>query len=151
MDNDRRKLLVAALGATAISSSSRVFATADEMQAAIQAIAGDARITENAERGPLTLTVPEIAENGFSVPISVSVDSVMTADLYVKSVAVFADANPGPEVVKFNFTEYSGEAFAATRMRLATTQNVVAVATLSDGTVFIHTRHVHVTVGGCGI
>ena len=74
----------------------------------------------------------------------------MTEDSYVESVAIFADGNPNPEVVTFNFTPASGEAFASTRMRLAKTQNVVAVAKMSDGTVFSDTSNVKVTIGGCG-
>ena len=74
----------------------------------------------------------------------------MTEDSYVESVAIFAEDNPNPEVITFNFTPASGEAFASTRMRLARTQNVVAVAKMNDGTLFSDTRNVKVTIGGCG-
>ena len=115
------------------------------MDAAIKSIVGEKEIGS----GSLTLTVPEIAENGNSVPVSVSVDSPMTNDAFVDSVAIFTDRNPNPEVATFRFTSASGEAFATTRMRLVETQNVVAVAKLSDGTFVSDTRYVKVTIGGC--
>ncbi len=146
MNLNRRKLLVRTLGTIGLLGTSKVFATAEDVDAAIKAIAGDAEVTQ----GALTLNAPEIAENGNSVPISVSVDGEISDDSYVESVTIFADGNPRPEVITFNFTPLSGEAFAATRMRLAKTQNVIAVAKLSDGTVLSDTRNVKVTIGGCG-
>ncbi|MCK5745838.1 MAG: thiosulfate oxidation carrier protein SoxY, partial [Oricola sp.] len=100
--------------------------------------------------GTITLDAPEIAENGNTVPISVSVESPMTDGDYVESVAIFADGNPSPEVITFNFTPMSGEASATTRMRLAKTQNVIAVAKTSTGQVFMDKKEVKVTIGGCG-
>jgi len=146
MNLNRRRLLVSSLCTIGLLGTSRVFATAEDVDAAIKSIAGDAEVTT----GALTLTAPEIAENGNSVPIAVTVDSPMADDAYVESVAIFADANPNPEVITFNFTPNSGEAYAATRMRLAKTQNVIAVAKLSDGSVVTDTRNVKVTIGGCG-
>jgi len=148
MNINRRKLLCGALGisATAVFGASRAFAEVADVEAAIKAIAAGAEVGT----GTITLKAPEIAENGNSVPISVSVDSPMTTDTYVESVAIFADGNPHPEVVTFNFTPASGEAFASTRMRLAQTQNVVAVAKMNDGTFFSDSRNVKVTIGGCG-
>lgn len=98
----------------------------------------------------IDLDLPEIAENGNTVPVSVSVDSPMTADDYVKAVHVVAEKNPRPGVATFRFTPMSGRASASTRMRLAETQNVVAVAELSDGSVIRTTKEVKVTIGGCG-
>jgi len=147
MNINRRKLLCGSLGLSAsVVFGSKAFADAAGVDAAIKAIAGDATPGE----GKITLKAPEIAENGNSVPIAVSVDSPMTADSYVESVTIFADGNPNPEVVTFNFTPASGEAYASTRMRLAKTQNVVAVAKMNDGTVFTDTSNVKVTIGGCG-
>jgi len=147
MNYTRRKLLVRALGAAGLLGATRVFATAEDVEAAIKSIAGDTEVTQG---GGLKLTTPEIAENGNSVPISVSAESPMTDDAYVESITVFAEGNPNPEVITFNFTASSGEAYASTRMRLAKTQNVVAVAKLSDGSVLSDTRNVKVTIGGCG-
>jgi len=98
----------------------------------------------------VSLELPEIAENGNTVPFGVSVESPMTEKDYVKSVHVFAEKNPNPEVVVFNFTPMSGKASAKSRMRLATTQDVIAIATMSSGALFIGKRTVKVTIGGCG-
>lgn len=100
--------------------------------------------------GTITLNAPEIAENGNTVPISVSVDSEMTEASYVESVTLLADGNPNPDVATFHFSPMSGEATATTRMRLAKTQNVIAVAKLNDGSVFMDKKLVKVTIGGCG-
>ena len=148
MNINRRKLLCGTLGlsASVVFGASRAFADAADVEAAIKAIAAGTTVGE----GTVKLKAPEIAENGNSVPISVSVDSPMTEDAYVESVSIFADGNPLPQVITFNFTPASGEAFASTRMRLAKTQNVIAVAKMSDGSVFSDTRNVKVTIGGCG-
>ena len=100
--------------------------------------------------GKISLNAPEIAENGNTVPISVSVESAMSGDDLVESVMLVADGNPNPAVATFHFTELSGKAEATTRMRLAKTQNVIAVAKMKDGSVFSDTKLVKVTIGGCG-
>jgi len=146
MNRNRRKLLVRTLSAMTLLGTSRAFATAEDVEAAIKSIAGDAEVGQ----GGLKLNAPEIAENGNSVPISVTAESAMTEDAFVESITIFADGNPNPEVITFNFTANSGEAFASTRMRLAKTQNVVAVAKMSDGAVLSDTSNVKVTIGGCG-
>jgi sulfur-oxidizing protein SoxY len=103
-----------------------------------------------AQKGKVALNLPEIAENGSIVPLSVAVDAPMTADNYVSEVLVVAEKNPAPEVVKFNFTPLSGRAAASTRIRLAESQKVVVVAKTSKGDIFTNQRFVKVTVGGCG-
>lgn len=102
------------------------------------------------KEGKVKLELPQIAENGNTVPISVSVESPMTKNDYVKRVLVVADANPRSGVATFNFTPSSGVAEASTRMRLAQTQNVIAVAEMSDGSFYMVKRQVKVTIGGCG-
>lgn len=102
------------------------------------------------ETGKITLTAPEIAENGNTVPVSVEVESAMTDGDLVESVMLVADGNPNPEVATFHFTALSGTAAATTRMRLAKTQNVIAVAKMADGSVFMDKKEVKVTIGGCG-
>jgi sulfur-oxidizing protein SoxY len=74
----------------------------------------------------------------------------MTEESYVESVMIVAEGNPNPEVITFNFSPLSGNADASTRMRLAKTQNVIAVARMNDGTVYTDTKNVKVTIGGCG-
>ncbi|MBL4892833.1 MAG: thiosulfate oxidation carrier protein SoxY [Rhizobiaceae bacterium] len=122
------------------------FATPEASQKAVMAFAGGASVGE----GRIELTTPEIAENGNTVPISVSVDSPMSEADHVVSVMILAEGNPNPEVVTFNFTAASGVAKAKTRIRLARTQNVVAVAKMSDGSIFMAKNQVKVTIGGCG-
>jgi sulfur-oxidizing protein SoxY len=101
-------------------------------------------------RGRVKLDLPEIADNGASVPMSVTVESPMTKDDFVRDVLVVADANPRSGVVTFRFTPASGVAQAATRIRLAESQNVIAVARMSDGSLFMDSKPVKVTIGGCG-
>jgi sulfur-oxidizing protein SoxY len=150
MQLTRRQALSCTAGAFALAiggfKAGSAFAGAEEAMAAVKAFTGGVE----PEAGMLTLGAPEIAENGNTVPISVSVDSPMTDDDYVKSVAVFAEGNPNPEVIVFHFTPLSGDAAATTRMRLAKTQNVIAVAMTSTGKVYMDKREVKVTIGGCG-
>lgn len=100
--------------------------------------------------GKVKLDLPEIAENGLVVPLNLEVESAMTDADYVKAVHVFADGNPLPQVVTYQFTPASGRASASTRMRLAQTQNVIAVAEMSDGKLYTAKAQVKVTIGGCG-
>jgi sulfur-oxidizing protein SoxY len=103
-----------------------------------------------ANSAKIIIDLPEIAENGATVPINVTVDSPMTAADHVKHIHVFAEANPSPEVISFNLTPSSGKAEVGTRMRLAKTQNVVVAAIMSDGSVHTNQKEVKVTIGGCG-
>ncbi len=100
--------------------------------------------------GKVKLDLPEIAENGNTVPITVSVESPMTDKDYVTDVIVLADGNPNAGVATFRFTPASGVAEANTRIRLANTQNIVAVAKTSDGKFYTAKKEVKVTIGGCG-
>src|ERR1700675_4189655 len=80
---------------------------------------------KTAEKGKVSIELPEIAENGKTGPLSVAVDAPMTADNYVSEVMVVAEGNPNPGVATFHFSAMSGKAEASTRIRLATTQNIV--------------------------
>ncbi len=100
--------------------------------------------------GRITLELPQIAENGNTVPIAFEVESPMTETDYVKAVHIFSDQNPNPEVGSFRFTPASGKAKISTRMRMIKTQNVIAVAEMSDGSVYLAKAEVKVTIGGCG-
>ena len=150
MSIQRRKALRAAVQLAVASvfggRIGRVSADAEETQAAIDVFT-DGVVSA---RGAVTLTLPEIAENGNTVSMSVSVESPMTEDAYVESVTVLAEDNPNPEVVTFHFSPSSGVARASTRMRLAKTQKVIAVARMNDGSVYTDSRIVKVTIGGCG-
>jgi sulfur-oxidizing protein SoxY len=105
---------------------------------------------KTAENGKVSIELPEIAENGNTVPFSVSVEAPMAADNYVSEILVVADGNPNPGVATFHFSPLSGKAEASTRIRLATTQNIVAVAKTSKGEFFTNQKLVKVTIGGCG-
>jgi sulfur-oxidizing protein SoxY len=100
--------------------------------------------------GKVKLDLPEIAENGNTVPITVSVDSPMSDKEYITEVIVLADGNPNAGVATFHFTPASGVAEANTRIRLANTQNIVAVAKTNDGKFYTASKQVKVTIGGCG-
>ena len=100
--------------------------------------------------GKVKLDLPEIAENGNTVPLSVSVDAPMAADNYVSEILVVAEGNPNPGVATFHFSPMSAKAEASTRIRLATTQNIIAVAKTSKGEFFTGQKLVKVTIGGCG-
>ncbi|MEM1419225.1 MAG: thiosulfate oxidation carrier protein SoxY [Pseudomonadota bacterium] len=144
----RREAMVLGAGAATVTLLGGVTGAlaATATDDAINAFTGGATPSE----GKITLGAPEIAENGNTVPIDVSVESAMTDDDHVESVLVLADGNPNPGVATFHFTPMSGDATAATRIRLASTQNVVAVAKMKDGSVYMAKREVKVTIGGCG-
>lgn len=100
--------------------------------------------------GKVKLDLPEIAENGNTVPMTVSVESPMTEQSYVTDVLIVTDENPRAGVATFHFSPASGVAEANTRIRLAATQNVIAVAKMNDGSFFTGKKLVKVTIGGCG-
>ncbi len=148
--NRRQALLGLGAGSVALATLAGLPrpARADAASAAeaIKQKIGDKAMQE----GRITLELPEIAENGNTVPITVEVDSPMTDADYCKSVHVFAEGNPLPNVASFNFTPACGKAIAITRMRLAKTQKVIAVAEMSDGGIYTTSAEVKVTIGGCG-
>ncbi|MEJ8573041.1 thiosulfate oxidation carrier protein SoxY [Microbaculum marinum] len=150
MSLTRRETLVLGGGALALATVGLqpmpALAAAADAQALIMEFTGG----KEPQSGRITLTAPEIAENGNTVPVSVSVESPMTDDDYVEAVMLVAEENPNPDVATFRFTPMSGSAEAATRMRLAKTQNVMAVARMKDGSVFMDKHEVKVTIGGCG-
>ena len=146
----RRELLkLGGAGALALVSTallpSLAQADANKFTEAIKKLIGD-KPTRN---GKIKLELPQIAENGKSVPMALEVESPMTDENYVKSVHVLADGNPKPDVASFHFTPLSGRAKANTRLRLAKTQNIVAIAEMNDGSVFMAKSPVTVTIGGC--
>ena len=100
--------------------------------------------------GRIKLKLPQFAENGNTVPCTISVDSPMTESDYVRAVHVVADGNPRPGVASFHFTPASGKAVVTTRIRMAKTQNIIAVAEMSDGSLYKAVQNVKVTIGGCG-
>jgi sulfur-oxidizing protein SoxY len=146
---NRRQALALGAGAVSVAvlgSSSRPAMAKNDADEAIKKFTGG----KTPSPGRVKLDLPEIAENGNTVPMTVSVDSPMTAQSYVSEVMVVADENPRPGVVTFHFSPASGVAEANTRIRLAKTQNVIAVAKMNDGSFFTTSKQVKVTIGGCG-
>lgn len=139
MQMTRRDLFALAAGLAA-AGLIRVPAHADEgaVEAAIKEFAGGMP-----ETGGVEIGAPEIAENGNTVPIEVAADGAT-------SIMILAAGNPNPGVGTFHFTPLCAESRASTRIRLAGTQDVVAVAKMSDGSTRMGRREVKVTIGGCG-
>jgi sulfur-oxidizing protein SoxY len=147
----RRQILKSVgLGALALAgtglSSKAALATPDKASEYLSKLTSGAAGTN----GKVTVKLPEIAENGRTVPITVSVDSPMTDGDYVKSVHIVSERNPQPEVISFNLSPSMGKAEVSTRMRLGKTQKVRAAAVMSDGSVYTGEKEIKVTIGGCG-
>ena len=120
-------------------------ATAEELTAAVNAFARGAPV----RRGKVVFDIAPLVENGNAVPVSVSVDSVMTPADHVAAIAIFSERNPLRDVAVFRLGPRAGRATVSTRIRLATSQQLVAVAQLSDGTFWSHTVDVIVTLAAC--
>ena len=143
----RRRVLAVGAGAAASAALGIVPAhAANNAQDLIKAFTGGEQATE----GKVKLDLPEIAENGNTVPMTVMVESPMSEQSHVTEVLVLADGNPNAGVATFHFSPASGVAEANTRIRLATTQNIIAIARMNDGSFAMATKQVKVTIGGCG-
>ncbi len=137
MELTRRNVMI--LGAGAMLASGLPFAASAAGEDLIAAFTGGADVGE----GGITLTAPEIAENGNTVPISVDAPGA-------SAILVLAMGNPTPNVATFNFGPLAATRAASTRIRLAGTQDVVAIAKMEDGTFSKASSTVKVTIGGCG-
>jgi sulfur-oxidizing protein SoxY len=143
----RSVVAIAGLGGLAAALAPRLArADAAAVDAAIKKLYGD----KQPAQGKIKLDLPQIAENGNTVPLTVTVESPMTAEDHVKAVHVWADGNPLPGLASFYFTPAAAKAIASTRLRLARTQNIVAIAETSKGELFSVKTEVKVTIGGCG-
>lgn len=120
-------------------------ATPATMREALRAAFGDRPITP----GRVRLTLPALAENGNSVRLTVAVDSPMSDAEHVRFVQLFSPENPLPDIARFEFTAASGLAEVETRIRLSAEQDVVAVAGLSDGSLWSASAHIVVTEAAC--
>ena len=139
MEFTRRKILALGSGAFAAASFAGMPAFASKTDDAIAAFTDGAGVAE----GGIELTAPEIAENGNTVPVSVVAPGAV-------SIMLLATGNPTPAVATFNFGPMAGARSGATRIRLAKTQDVVAVAKMEDGSFRKAGATVKVTIGGCG-
>jgi sulfur-oxidizing protein SoxY len=99
--------------------------------------------------GTITLDLPAVAENGAQVPLTVRLDSPMTADDHVTAIHIIATRNPAPQIGSFRLTPQMTRAEAMTRIRVAEEQEILVLAEISDGRVFQQTASIIVSVGGC--
>lgn len=118
-------------------------------QAMAEAIRAFAEGATTAQPGRVRLDLPALVENGNSAPLTVAVDSPMTPDSFVRRIAVFNEKNPQPNVATFHLGPRSGRAVVSTRMRLADSQTIVAIAELNDGTFRSASADVIVTLAAC--
>ena len=143
----RRKALAGglALGATAASASGAQASTPGQLETAIRSMIGEAEV----RKGKVTLDLPPLVENGNTVPMTVTVDSPMTKDSFVKAIHVFNEKNPQANVISVKLGPRAGKADVSTRIRLADTQRLTAIAEMSDGTYWSDTQEVIVTLAAC--
>lgn len=141
----RREALRLGAGAALVATAMPARAMPEALAAAVNAFVGAAALRE----GRVAIDIAPLVENGNTVPVSVSVQSAMTAADHVRRIAVFTERNPLPEVVVFHLGPHNGRASVATRMRLATSQKIVAIAELSDGSFWQNGVEVIVTLAAC--
>jgi sulfur-oxidizing protein SoxY len=146
----RRRFLTetAALAGIGLSLSltiERAAGTPEMMRAAIRNVIGEASV----HNGKVKLELPALVESGNAVPVTVAVDSPMTENDYVKAIHVFNERNPQPNVVGVRLGPRAGRASIATRIRLADSQTVTAIAELSDGSFWSDSVQVIVTLPAC--
>jgi sulfur-oxidizing protein SoxY len=146
LDMDRRHVLLGT-GAIALGglSGGPALATPEMMTSAIEkALAGKV-----AKPGRIKLEVSPLAENGNSVPVTINVESPMTAADHVKTIYMFAPENPQPDMVRFHLGPRSGRARVQTSVRLATSQRIQAIAVMNDGSAWMDSAEVIVTMSAC--
>jgi sulfur-oxidizing protein SoxY len=135
----------AVIGAVPIVTLRPAEATPATLAAAIRNVVGTAVV----RTGKVKLDIPPLVENGNTVPMTVSVSNPMTADDYVKSIHVFNEKNPQPNIGNFYLVPQAGRAQISTRIRLADSQKIVAIARLSDGSFWSVSVDVVVTLAAC--
>ena len=118
-------------------------------QAALEAAIRKATAGAEPQRGKVTLDLPPLIDNGNSVPLTVKVDSPMTAQDHVKSIHVFTEKNPQPVVLEAYLGPRAGRAQVSTRARIADSGRVVAIAAMSDGTFWSESVSVVVILSAC--
>ena len=141
-DHRRRQLLATGL---AVLVTGPVLATPEQMAAAIGAFTGGAPL----KPGKVTLEVATLVDNGNAVPVTVRVDSPMTVADHISAIAIFNERNPQTDVALFTLGPRAGKAIVSTRIRMATSQKLVAVARTSDGAYWSGSADVIVTLAAC--
>ena len=151
---NRRAFLLTATVAAAVFPSCLAFADeaasppmerTRQFEEAFNALLAGAKPTD----GKIAVDLPEIAENGNFVPLTIAVDSPMTADDHVSRIHVLSTANPVAKIATFHLSPLNGTAKVQSRIRLAKTQDIIILAQMSTGAVAIATQTVKVTIGGC--
>jgi sulfur-oxidizing protein SoxY len=135
----------AAIGVAPVVSLRPATATPETMAAAIRNVVGNAAV----RTGKVKLDVPPLVENGNTVPMTVSVTSPMTPDDHVKSIHVFNEKNPQPNIGNFYLGPHAGRAQVSTRIRMADSQKIIAIARLSDDSLWSVSAEVVVTLAAC--
>ena len=120
-------------------------ATPAALQSAVLAFTGGAKVAP----GRIRLDVPPLVDNGNSAPLKVEVDSPMTAADHVVRLKIFNQKNPQPDVITCHFGPRSGRALVSTRIKLADSQTLVAIAEMSDGSFWSTSADVIVTIAAC--
>lgn len=147
----RRQILISAaalIGGTGMASLLAIKstgATPAMMRAAIRKVVGEAPL----RKGKVRLDLPPLIENGNTVPMTVSVDSPMTEADHVKAIHVFNEKNPQPNVLSVRLGARAGKAAISSRIRLADSQTVTAIAEMSDGSFWSDEADVVVTLAAC--
>lgn len=146
----RRQLMAgaAAAGVAIVSgmpAGAQTLGTREVMEAAIREVTKGAEVRQ----GRVKLELPELAENGNGVPMTVTVDSPMTEADYVREIHVFSERNPITVVARFHLGPRAGKAEVASSVRLAASQELLALAVMSDGTFWSGTAKVDVTLAAC--
>jgi sulfur-oxidizing protein SoxY len=145
-DLSRRSLLAGAVGILVLPLGSAAEAAPEDMaEAMAEALGKDAPI----KPGRIKIELPQLAENGNSVPLKIAVESPMSAADHVKTIFIFSERNPVPNVVRFHLGPRSGAARVQTSIRLAGTQRITAVARMSDGSLWSGGADVIVTQAAC--
>ncbi len=143
----RRRALGALLAGAGLLVVRPATATLDELTAALRESFGERPIT----RGKVKLTMPRLAENGSVVPVTVSVDSPMTPQDYVRSIHLFAEKNHVPRILEAQLGPYNGKAVLTSRVRVATSQQITAVAMMSDDSLWSAAVDIEVVTSECGL
>ncbi|MEX0961126.1 MAG: thiosulfate oxidation carrier protein SoxY [Burkholderiales bacterium] len=146
LDTGRRRALQALAAGACLVIVRPATAESEELAPVLRELFGDRRI----EQGKVTLDLPRLAESGNVVPVTVSVDSPMTPQDYVKRIHLFAGENPQPRIFDVELGPHNGVAKLSSRVRISTSQRVMAVAVLNDDTLWSAEVDVEVTVTGCG-
>ena len=141
----RRDALIGGIAVAGVLPGAAAANTPGQMETAIRRVVGEAEI----RKGKVTLDLPPLVENGNTVPMTITVNSPMIKTDYVKAIHVFNEKNPQANVISAQFGPRAGKAIVSTRIRLAGTQKLTAIAEMSDGSYWSDTQEVIVTLAAC--